>query len=154
MKRTFQPSCLVRKRRHGFRARMATKNGRLILSRRRAIGRARLSAQFSKLKNLISLKKRSDFLDLRGKEIFFSKYFILQFHPTNNQDDLLFGLVASKKIGCAVKRNKAKRRMREMFRTIATPQIPGGRVVMIARYKLVDACYEDVLNDLKKNFPK
>ena len=106
------------------------------------------------MKNLISLKKRSDFLDLRGKEIFFSKYFILQFHPTNNQDDLLFGLVASKKIGCAVKRNKAKRRMREMFRTIATPQIPGGRVVMIARYKLVDACYEDVLNDLKKNFPK
>jgi large subunit ribosomal protein L34 len=44
VKRTYQPSRLVRKRRHGFRARMATVGGKKVIQNRRSQGRKRLSA--------------------------------------------------------------------------------------------------------------
>ena len=153
MKRTYQPSQLVRKRRHGFRSRMATVGGRKVLNARRAKGRARLSAQFLKLKTLnktsefTKVKKLGKFISRRG----FNGYFIRQELDSLN----FFGIVVSKRIGNAVKRNYTKRRVREAIRnSLVVKSTKKLKLVLIMKKNVLDLAFIDLKSDIDKFLTK
>ena len=125
MKRTYQPSKIVRKRRHGFRARMATVGGRRVINARRAKGRARLSAYKARIPRdpPKTIKNRSDFLAATAKsKKFVTGTFILQMMSAViiRRQPPRFGFTVTKKMGNAVIRNRIKRRLREAVRQAAS----------------------------------
>jgi ribonuclease P protein component len=122
MKQTYQPGKLKRKRRHGFRLRMRTKSGRLVIKARRAKGRKRLSAwnvvteseRFQKQRRLLT---PSDFSNVFKKSQRTVDSHFLVLARENHLDRSRLGLVVSKqKLRKAVSRNRIKRIIRESFR--------------------------------------
>ena len=96
------------------------------------------------------VRRRGEFqrvfdLALRTK----GRYFTILVGP-NTEGALRLGIVASKKLGDAVRRNRAKRLIREIFRHIQPPL--GGRavdVVVIPRRELFDAAYSSLESDFR-----
>jgi ribonuclease P protein component len=102
MKRTFQPSNLVRARRHGFRLRMSTAAGRNILNNRASRGYSVIT-------------KRSDFLAAnRGKRYATPGFVLLVFDRRDDDPAKRLGITITKKVGNAVVRNRMRRRFREL----------------------------------------
>ena len=76
-----------------------------------------------------------------------SRYFTLLLSPNAGSTPRL-GIVASKKLGDAVRRNRAKRLIRELFRLNQTPSA-GLDVVVIPRRELFDAAYDELDRDFR-----
>jgi ribonuclease P protein component len=77
------------------------------------------------------------------------RFFIVLVAP-NDKGILRLGIVASRKLGDAVRRNRAKRLIRQVFRQ--TPPLPGRKgvdVVVIPRRELFDAAYSILETDLR-----
>lgn len=90
-----------------------------------------------------SLRKRHEFLSLRDKghkEV--TRYFVMQARDTKQHHPALYGLTASKKIGNAVVRNRARRRLRALVRLHLAPHGRNGwHYGLIARYALAEASF-------------
>ena len=118
MKRTYQPSKIKRARKHGFRSKMKTKGGKKLLARRRARGRKSLTVSGQSMKSkLLALSRNEDFRTLLKSKKVSNKYVTIFFGrlKNKNKNNLNISFVIKKKIGNAVKRNKIKRRLRNIM---------------------------------------
>ena len=108
-----------------------------------------------------TLKKRKDFvLSNKFGQKSFNKNFILQkFSPTDqNNLNLLFGFTATKKIGNAVKRNRAKRRMRALISIFLKEKAywfdDTSTYILIAKKSLIKASFLDLKAEMKECLDK
>ena len=101
------------------------------------------------------LRRRRDFLFVQHKGVRqVMTHFILQAAvkpaSTSLQPALRYrtGVTASKKVGNAVARNRAKRRMRALFRKLESDHAPSGTdYVLVARHSLVQAAWTELSAD-------
>ena len=102
-----------------------------------------------------ALRQRRDFLFVQQKGVRqVMTHFILQaaVKPASTASQPAFsfrtGVTASKKVGNAVARNRAKRRMRALFRKLKCDHAPSGTdYVLVARHSLVQAAWTELLVD-------
>ena len=102
--------------------------------------------------NLFTINKRSTFVIIRNQGKFIkSKNMNIQIlHNQNLENSIGVGYTASKKIGNAVKRNKAKRIMRELARKIIINGKINSYYVLIAKNSLLNEKFDKLLIELKE----
>ena len=98
---------------------------------------------------LETLSKRSDFVDASKAEKYVGKSIIVQARP-NSLQTIRVGYTASKRVGNAVARNRAKRRMRAaVAETLAFYGTPGTDYVLIGRAQTTcNTKFEELKNEL------
>ena len=86
----------------------------------------------------------------KGKSVV-SGTVVVYFRPNNLKLNRL-GLTSTKKIGCAVKRNRARRVIREAYRLLEDKLGVGYDIVIVARTKATSVPMFVVKNDIEKTF--
>ena len=101
---------------------------------------------------LFTIKKRAIFVHVRNNGTFIrSKNINLQKLINQDLDNKIgVGYTATKKIGNAVKRNKAKRIMRELAKKILIKGKTNTHYVLIAKTSILDTKFKDLLEELDK----
>lgn len=101
------------------------------------------------------LLKRSDFLRVQSGRSFAVPSFVLKMRPCpsdqeQNADLARFGFTVTKRLGSAVIRNRARRRLKEAVRLVAPEQARGGfDYVLIGRQGALDEAFGDIVEDLR-----
>ena len=100
---------------------------------------------------LFTIKKRSTFVFIRENGFFVTgKNINIQILHRQNLNNLIgVGYTATKKIGNAVSRNKAKRILRELAKKILINGKINSYYVLIAKPSLLDTSFEELIKELR-----
>ncbi|MDN5363576.1 MAG: ribonuclease protein component [Eubacteriales bacterium] len=101
------------------------------------------------------LKKNREFLQVyqQGKSKA-DRYLVLYVLRRENEDGVRFGLTVGRKLGKAVRRNRVKRRLREICRHLRPSLLPGYWLVIVARPAAAEADYHTLAASLRKLLQK
>lgn len=107
---------------------------------------------------VVRLKRRREYLAVAGgRERWVTPAFVLQAGPRPGAaaDEIGLGLTASRRVGKAVARNRARRRLAEAARLILPDEVkPGYNYVIVARPAVLTCPFERLLNDLSTAFAR
>ena len=106
--------------------------------------------------SLITLKKRTDFINSNKKAIRFNSENLIIQKLEKHESYPFFGFTITKKIGTAVIRNKIKRRLKSIIRVLLKNQDEyfnkSFNYILICKKDIVKVSYDDLINEMKSNF--
>ncbi len=100
------------------------------------------------------LRKKSDFSNIYNKGKSIGDKYVVLFYKTNNISYNRTAFLASKKVGNAVKRNRARRLMKESYRLSEIELKDGYDFIIIARTTIDKAKCKDVKKSLESAFKR
>ena len=101
------------------------------------------------MKKIISLKRNSEFQALYKRGNSSVKPTMVVYATKSREPKVRLGLTAGKKIGSAVYRNRAKRRIREIFRLEMDSFKPNLNICIVARSKVLTETHEKIVSDFR-----
>lgn len=102
------------------------------------------------MKQIISMKKNHEFRRVYGKGISAATGTLVLYCRKNRLDVNRLGLTVGTKVGCAVVRNRVRRRLREIYRLQRETLQTGYDLVIVARGRAAGASYQALLRDFKQ----
>ncbi len=99
------------------------------------------------MKKIVSLTRNSDFQRLYKKGKSAVKPTMVVYSIKGRGKMVRLGITATKKLGSAVNRNRAKRRIRELFRVKQDEFVKGQDICIVARSRILSAEYDKVCAD-------
>ena len=91
-----------------------------------------------------SLKLNHIFRRLYRKGSSAANRYLVLYYRRNGSNENRIGLTVGAKLGCAVRRNRVRRRLREIYRLHETQFLPGYDIVVVVRGRAMDAPYREL----------